>query len=504
MTDIRLDRIAEGFGELRERFTGRVDLDALRQYDNDIIGFAEQVLKVRLWEPHQRDWVRAVQDHPQVVVVAGLGMGKEVASAVVLLHRAYVKRGTGLATSKTQRQVSEQLFSEIAKLVRAGELPGELFQTALRVPGGGRILGFTSDSSGSYHGFHDPNGVTVVLSEAQDIPAETWVALQGCAVGADDRILGIGNATVATGAFYDKFSKPGWRQFRVPCSEHPNLKSGTTIIAGGPTLEWLTRVKEDWGSGSPQYRARVEAAFLTEEADALGRRDWAEASIARWENTEPDMAEQLVVGVDFGLTGDRTILASVRGTRVCEIVQLPRAADSNLMNERIGDALDGLGVRPNHKEVHPAWLDGTARPTYYGPPEQYVWVGATGLVVADVNGVGDSCGAWLRREHYKTLGFNGSRNASQPKKWHRLRSEALWLLRKLSDDGTLAWPRDPLLIDEYLTIKWWVDSSGAIQVEPKEDLRKRLGRSPDRLDAVAMALWGSLRPAIPKQTAVHW
>ena len=61
--------------------------------------------------------------------------------------------------------------------------------------------------------------------------------------------------------------------------------------------------------------------------------------------------------------------------------------------------------------------------------------------------------------------------------------------------ATELFPEDDHLADELCSIRWKVSSAGQIQIEPKSDLRSRLGRSPDRADAVAMAVWGQQRAA---------
>ena len=50
----------------------------------------------------------------------------------------------------------------------------------------------------------------------------------------------------------------------------------------------------------------------------------------------------------------------------------------------------------------------------------------------------------------------------------------------------MALPRDDKLWDELTSIRWKADSSGKVKLEGKDDLRGRLGRSPDRADAVTM------------------
>ena len=55
-------------------------------------------------------------------------------------------------------------------------------------------------------------------------------------------------------------------------------------------------------------------------------------------------------------------------------------------------------------------------------------------------------------------------------------------------DGLLALPPDDLLIAELLAVTYTLDNRGRSKIDSKRELRAVLGRSPDRLDAVAMAV----------------
>ncbi len=55
--------------------------------------------------------------------------------------------------------------------------------------------------------------------------------------------------------------------------------------------------------------------------------------------------------------------------------------------------------------------------------------------------------------------------------------------------GEIALPRDEMLFDELVATRWRPTSDGRVQIEGKDDLKARLGRSPDRADAVAMAFY---------------
>lgn len=76
-------------------------------------------------------------------------------------------------------------------------------------------------------------------------------------------------------------------------------------------------------------------------------------------------------------------------------------------------------------------------------------------------------------------------------KFKNIRAAAYWKLREALDpahgDG-LALPDDPELREELCAPRFEVTAQG-IQIEPKDAIKQRLGRSPDKADAVALAYY---------------
>ena len=71
-----------------------------------------------------------------------------------------------------------------------------------------------------------------------------------------------------------------------------------------------------------------------------------------------------------------------------------------------------------------------------------------------------------------------------------LRAEGYWLLREALDPDSgddLALPPDPELLSDLCAARW-EPRSGRIKVEEKDEIHKRLGRSPDCGDAIVLAL----------------
>jgi hypothetical protein len=119
-------------------------------------------------------------------------------------------------------------------------------------------------------------------------------------------------------------------------------------------------------------------------------------------------------------------------------------------------------------------------------------------VVVDVGG-GYGGGVIMRLKDNQITAekFDGSLGSTAKTKDSSLtfankRAEAWWRLREELDPdqeggSVVALPPDPELRSDLTTPTWKLTSRG-IQLESKDDIRKRIGRSPGKGDAVAMAL----------------
>lgn len=118
------------------------------------------------------------------------------------------------------------------------------------------------------------------------------------------------------------------------------------------------------------------------------------------------------------------------------------------------------------------------------------------LVNVDVIGVGASVFDHLRASLGEAVaGMNGSEGSDRHDKSGRLgfankRAEWWWQMREVLDPASgkdLALPPDGGLLAD-LCAPTWKHTARGIQVESKEDIIKRLGRSPDRGDSAVYAL----------------
>lgn len=190
---------------------------------------------------------------------------------------------------------------------------------------------------------------------------------------------------------------------------------------------------------------------------------WVEAAMARWTDRAPK-GEMLAQGVDVARGGkDNTCIA----------------------NRHEGNWFDRVKTYPGAETP-----DGPA---------------VAGLVIAcrrdaapvniDVIGVGASPYDTLNGMDIQVLGVNMSAAAPGTDKsgllrFFNTRSMLWWRMREALDpanDTGTALPPDKVLLAE-LCMPRWAPKGKVIQVESREDIVKRLGRSPDRGTAVVLAL----------------
>jgi len=470
-----IERIGRDLGDLLASHDRGRSLDEFSRYADDPIGFIRDVLHGEPWG-RQEEIAEAVRESPLTVVRSCNGAGKDWLAARLALWWVYARGGLALVTGPTERQVREVVMGEVARAFRKAEdLPGELYQMALRLGREERagILAFTSTESSKLTGFHAPR-VMAILTEAQGVEDFAWEGLLACATGAQDRLLAVGNPLVPSGKFFEVSRSEGWKSIRIPATDHPNLLEGREVIPGGVTVEFAERMAAEYGEESGVYRARVAGEFPDESEDALCARSWIDAAVERWESGELDgrsRLEPMVLSLDPARFGpDASVLIVMQGPVVREIQSWTKKG----LNETAGRVLTKLD------EVGPA------------------------IVVVDEPGLGGGVIDRLAEQGVEVVAYNGGRRAElvpNPERFRNRRAAAYWMLRQRLEDGELALPPNDQLADELTTIRWRVNSSGQIALEPKDRVRERLGRSPDTADALAAAVWVQEAAAAPVPSA---
>jgi hypothetical protein len=84
-------------------------------------------------------------------------------------------------------------------------------------------------------------------------------------------------------------------------------------------------------------------------------------------------------------------------------------------------------------------------------------------------------------------------------KYANLKAQIYWEFKEeVENNPDFALPDDEDLRDEATSIRYGHDKHGRVQIESKDEYRKRTGKSPDTLEAVLLALYALKRNAVPQ------
>lgn len=113
-----------------------------------------------------------------------------------------------------------------------------------------------------------------------------------------------------------------------------------------------------------------------------------------------------------------------------------------------------------------------------------------GSIVVDSIGVGAGIVDRLNELDQPVFSINSAEKSKDEMKYKNLRAEMWFNAFSHFYNSNVSIPDDEILIDQLSQVKYKTDSAGRLQVENKEEIKKRIGRSSDRADALVMGLYG--------------
>lgn len=473
----------------------------------DPVGWCERVLGFRGWGD-QRRILESVRDNRRTAVRSCHAAGKtRTAAAAALWFVATHPRSIVLTTATTHRQVKGIMWREIHQMVRDARVPigGSITEAKLTLAEDWWAWGFTGDEYDptSFQGFHAPHAL-VIIDEAAGVGPGVYEGLESVMSSGHARRLDIGNPTDPDCDFARSFSRKDTARFVLDAFDTPNLtETGVTIddVRSGEwrakvdahvaahgalpypqlvTPEWVAEKWGEWcgasveGESDPRWQSRVRAQFPTSAENALFPTEWVRLAQERHAQRDPRTGRGRL-GVDVARFGKDTsqVAVYVDGYGVRDVAELPHA-----------DALDTADMvlsRVRAEELR-------------------------GLLVSEVRVDADGLGggtydAVRRKLDDRAVEIRNGTRAQDPTRFINARSEMLWLLREALDprgQAPIVLPPDPRLTEELRAFRWHLARDQRIAVESKDEMKLRLGRSPDRADAVAYAVF----PGAPEVVVV--
>lgn len=418
----------------------------------------------------QREIAESVAANRRTAVPSAHEMGKSfMASRLVAWWLDVHPPGEAfvVTTAPTAPQVRAILWREINRAHRKGNLLGRTNQTEWWI--NEELVAFGRKPSdydpAAFQGIH-ARYVLIVLDEACGIPESIWVAAQSLAANEHSRMLAIGNPDDPQSHFAT-VCRPdsGWNVIHVDGMQSPNF-TGEEIpdslhdLLMSPVYE--QEMRADYGADHPFYISKIGGQFPDDNPNGLIplsairacqiEREWGSLQLLPVE-----------IGFDVGAGGDQAVLRERRGVKTGR-VERHRTSDS--------EVLVGHAVR---------FIQET---------------GATSIKV-DVIGVGWAVAgrlAGLRAQGVHgadVVTVNVGESSTSPERFPKLRDQIWWECgRNLIRDGAVDLiDLDETTIAQLIAPTWKPDGAGRVQVEKKDETKKRLKRSPDDADAWLLAYY---------------
>jgi hypothetical protein len=447
------------------------------KYFNDPLRWITDFVKIDLPKYHI-DILSLIRNGETKIAIYGPhGLGKSVLAANIVLWAGATSSDCKIITTASAwRQLDKYLWPEIHKWYRrvdwaaveraGGSKRPVLFDLKCDFSAQVEAFAVACEDPATIEGAH-ADRVIYIFDESKTIPSGTWEAAEG-AFSTPGHHLQIALSTPGdtSGVFYSICSRQhGYEKWRV---RHVSLRDA--IRAGRITMGWAREKRAAWGKDSLAYQTRVWGIFATDNPESIIPLSWVELAVNRWhdiqnKNLVPD--GKIVIGADTaGMGNDKTVFFY-----------------------RVGNV--GYQIK-RQKKSRPMELAGILKNE----------MGPKAILNIDVS-FGEGAGTANRLCEFDGYAsrINAVNFSQKTEKTARdsittfanVRALMWWNMREMLDPENkedVALPDDELLIGDLVAVRRLpIRSDGKLQIESKEDIRKRIGRSTDDGDACCLAFY---------------
>lgn len=310
----------------------------------------------------------------------------------------------------------------------------------------------------AFAGLHNEGKIIVLIfDESSAIPDKIWEVAEGALTDEKTVVvwLAYGNPTKNTGRFRECFGKFAHRW------NHRQIDSRTVE---GTNKEQIEKWIADYGEDSDFCRVRIRGEFPRAGSSQFIASDTVAA--ARKARVEVPAVLPKIGACDVARFGDDQSVIGDRQGRRARIYHRYRGLDTVQLAERCIEYID------------------------LERPEAFV---------VDGDGIGAGVFDYLKHRGYdrKTLlvEHHGGATPKDPAKYFNKRAEVWGEMRDwIAAEAQI--PDDPELDTELTGVEYGFSPKGAIQLEKKEDMKKRGLGSPDSGDMLAMTFSVTVAPKI--------
>lgn len=413
--------------------------------------FMTEVLGMEL-DTWQQTLCDEFHDRDRHAISSGHSSGKTAFSAGMIYYFISVHPDPQIiVTANTELQLKQKTWRELAKWHNKSMLRDWFTWTATTFSlKGAEETWFAAAVPNTPHGAEGFAGahekyILQIFDEASAIDRVIWETAEGATAteGGYRKWLVFGNPTRGDGAFFDCFHSKTHRW---------NTKYLDTRQCKYADQSQIKEWEEDFGEDSDFFRIRVRGLFPKESIVQLIGRGTIERAVDRQLMSEAYYYAPKVIGVDIARFGDdATVITKRQGLQVDEPIVI-RKFDTMQVASRVADEL---------LDWHP----------------QAVFCDETGLGAGVVDRL-------HQLNHKCVIGVNSSESPSNPLYLNK-RAEMWCELRDwLKAGGSL--PNHQRIKDDLATPEYFFNKKGKLQLESKDEMKKRTGVSPDFGDSLAL------------------
>ena len=476
--------------------------DKLKAWRNDWNLFVKEVLHAKL-DKEQQDIISSVQHNPMTAVASGTARGKDFVAACAVMCFMYLtprfdKNGnlvenTKIAeTAPTYRQVHNIMTPEVRRLFKkAAFLPGRLVADDIRTDYEEWFCtGFKAadDDTEAWSGFHAVNTMFVV-TEASGISQTVYNAIEGNLQG-NSRLLIVFNPNISTGYAASAMKSSRFARFRLNSLNAENVVKKRNIIPGQVDYRWVKDKVESWCiriskddyceedgdfpfegvlyRPNDLFRVKVLGLFPKVEEDVIVPYEWIQLANERWlmmqeHGYKPNCPSR--IGVDVaGMGRDSSILVPRYEDYISEFIAHNSSGKADHMHVA-GMIKFELDKSTKNKSLIDTIGEGAG---VYSRLQELGYINAYSCKFSEgAKGLNDETGEYT---------------------FANMRAYCYWAMRDWFNPRNghdPAVPPDDDFMEEVTATHWKFQSNGSIIIEPKEDIKKRIKRSPDKSDALA-------------------
>ena len=429
----------------------------VQEYRDDPVKFVVEVLGAKPL-PYQAEFLQAIADGERKMSIrSGHGTGKSTSASWAMLWYVLLRfPNKVVVTAPTSGQLFDALFAELKRWIN--ELPKQL-QPMLTVksdrvelaaaPSEAFISARTSraETPEALAGVHSEN-VLLVVDEASGVPEKVFEAAAGSMSGHSATTILLSNPTRSSGTFYESQTRMAgsWWTRRWSCVDSPLVSE-----------EFVDEMRLRYGEDSNAFRIRVLGEFPLADDDTIIPFHLVESAMHRDIEVTPD--QKPIWAIDPARFGtDRTAFCKRVGNVVTEI--------------KSWQGVDLMGT------VGRVMAEYEALPLSQRPNE----------ILVDSIGVGGGVVDRLRELGAPVRGVNVSEVPSMGQTYNNLRTELWFKTKAWLEDRSCKIPDNDDLLADLTGIRYAFTSSGKMQAESKDAMKRRGLKSPDLADAVCLTM----------------